>query len=59
MLAFIQANWAYIASLLWLLCELLNAIPSIKSSSVAELVINTIESLVKGAGKLPPSNPTA
>lgn len=52
-MAFITANWALIATGLWVACELLNQIPSIKSSSVIELVINTIESLVKGKGAPP------
>lgn len=52
-MAWIQANWGEVAMILWIACEALNAIPSIKSNSVVELIINAIESLVKGQAKPP------
>lgn len=53
-MAYLQANWGYIATALWVACELLNQMDSVKSNSVIELVINSVESLLKGQEKLPP-----
>ena len=53
-MAWLTANWGYIATVLWVSCELLNQISTIKSNSVLELVISTVESLLKGQEKLPP-----
>lgn len=53
-MAWLQANWGLIATLLWVGCELLNQMPAIKSSSVGELIISSLESLLKGQEKLPP-----
>ncbi len=52
MFAFIHANWAVIASVLWGLSEILAAIPSIESSSVFQLIFNVVKQLV--APKDPP-----
>jgi len=48
MIAFLVANWGYIATALWGFSELLNAIPSVKSSSVLELIVNIVESISAG-----------
>lgn len=53
-MAWISANWGYLATCLWVACEVLNQIPSIKSNSILELLINSVESLIKGQEKLPP-----
>ena len=53
-MTWIQTNWGLIATMLWVTCELLNQMSSIKANSVLELVITSLESLLKGQEKLPP-----
>ena len=38
MIAFLQANWGMIATILWGLSELLAAIPAVKANSVFQLI---------------------
>ncbi len=54
-MAWLQANWGYIATVLWVACEILNQMESVKSSSILELVITSVESLLKGQTKVPPA----
>lgn len=54
-MVWLQANWGYLATVLWVACELLNQMSTVKSNSVIELVINSIEALIKGQTKGPPA----
>ncbi len=45
--AWLMEHWGLIATGLWVLCELLNQIPSIKSNTIGQLMIGGILNLVK------------
>ncbi len=53
MLAWIAANWGYLATVFWVLSEVLNQIPSVKSNSFLEFVINALDSLFAKQAALP------
>lgn len=48
----LQNNWAVIATVLWGICEVLANVPSIKSSSVFQLIYNLLKSVL---GKVAPT----
>jgi hypothetical protein len=45
MIAFLTANYAAIITILFLLSELLGAIPSVKASGVFQAIFNVLKSL--------------
>ena len=57
-MTWITANWAYIATILFGLSELLAAIPSVQSNSVLQLLVSTVEALVKPGSPAPATTTT-
>lgn len=47
----LNENWGYIATVLFVLSEIIGAIPSVKASGVFTAILNTIKSLVSKAAK--------
>ena len=46
MLEWIQTNWGLLATILLAISELLAVLPFFKSNSIAQLILNTIKSLL-------------
>lgn len=44
-------NWGLIASILFILSEIIGAIPTVKASGVFTAIVNTVKSLVSKAAK--------
>lgn len=47
----INANWGYIATVLFALSEIIGAMPTVQASGVFTAIVNTIKSLTAKAAK--------
>lgn len=57
MIAWIVANWQLLGTLFWVVSEMLNEIPSVKSNTFLELVLSSLDSLFAKAAVTPPAPP--
>ncbi len=57
MLAWIVSNWSYIATVFWVISEVLNQIPSVKSNTFLEFLINALDALFAKQAAIPVVSP--